>query len=86
MYHCSNNKSNSFSGGNQGLINNNNILKEKEKENNNKSKIEKQNFNWFNYIYYKEVLRKNYKKMKLFSELRTQIISEEKIFQNYFHM
>ena len=48
--------------------------------------IEKQNFNWFNYLYYIILCRKNNPKMKYYEDFRAQIISEENLIQNHLNV
>ena len=42
----------------------------------------KQNFTWFNYIYYIILFKTRNSKIKFYENFRTQILSEEKCWQN----
>ena len=49
-----------------------------------KSKIMKQNFNWFKYMWYLISCCSNNKMIKHYENIRENLISEENIIQNYF--
>ena len=58
--------------------------KEKKDENENENKpLEKQNFNWCNYLGYLICCEKTNKNMSYYKEFRARLISEENIIQNY---
>ena len=57
---------------------------ENENENENENKpLEKQNFNWCNYLGYLICCEKTNKNMSYYKEFRARLISEENIIQNY---
>ena len=55
---------------------------EKKKDFENKS-LEKQNFNWFKYLWYLICCGRNDEKIKYYEDFRAKLISEENIIQNY---
>ena len=57
-------------------------IKEKKEENENKP-LEKQNFNWCNYLGYLICCEKTNKNITYYKEFRAKLISEENIIQNY---
>ena len=57
-------------------------IKEKKEENENKQ-LEKQNFNWFNYLAYLVCCGKTNKNITYYKEFRIRLISEENIIQNF---
>ena len=60
------------------------IIEKKEKKDENENKpLEKQNFNWCNYLGYLICCEKTNKNMSYYKEFRARLISEENIIQNY---
>ena len=47
------------------------------------SSLRKNNFTWFNYIYYLITFKRSNPKIKFYEDFRAQIISEENLLQNY---
>ena len=75
-----NNPKTSYTGNNQ----TNNIYNEnKIQENEATLGIKNQNFNWFKYIWYLICCRSNNKMISYYENLRSSLISEENIIQNY---
>ena len=60
------------------------IIEKKERKDENENKpLEKQNFNWCNYLGYLICCEKTNKNMSYYKEFRAKLISEENIIQNY---
>ena len=86
-YQCKNNKANNLDNEKKqiGILENekNSVTEKNNKENKEEMPIKNYNINWFKYIWYLICCRSKYKAISYFKNIRSSLISEENILQNY---